>query len=198
MQTFPFVAPATDGPTSYTVANEWSTQVVRAKNGREQRRQLYTVPIADFSMTWEDYENAATRVDTLEAFHTARQGATETFAFFDFDANRTWLTVKFGTGDGATTTFDLPCRNGSAFTIYDNASSVSGANYTITPVVGTNGRDRIVFTSARTSAHVLTATFTGQRWWPVRFSEDRLSYEVHENLLYAIGCTLVVDKASLP
>jgi uncharacterized protein (TIGR02217 family) len=129
---------------------------------------------------------------TLQNFFLARQGRFDSFLFVDVN-DYTVTAEPFGTGDGATTTFQLirhflssgfaePVYNayGANFAgnaqVYDNGvAKTYGVDYTIS-----NGL--VTFAVAPTIGHALT--WTGTYRWRVRFSDDYVSFEEFASLMW--------------
>lgn len=196
LTTFPYTSES-DGPNEgWEIEPDWSTQIVSARAGTEQRRQLWTLPRHRISgLSWSRQENSSTKLDALYAFYMARKGALEPFVYFDFDQYRTWTKAYVGTGTGALSTYDLPAKSGTSYSIYVNGVlQTVTTHYAITAGAGSNGRDRIVFTFNPTLGHIIEATFTGQRAFVVRFAEDKLSYRAFSVRLYEIGISLIEVK----
>ena len=193
---FPYYLMADASADSENISTARATQIVTAKSGREQRRQLWTQKRRTFRFRWRMQENSLVKLDTIYAFYDqTAQGALVSFDAFDFEPNRVWKGEIVGTGTGAQTVFDLPCRNGSGFTIYHAGVSQPGGNYSVTPLGGTNGRDKLTYSAGTPGNGVaITADFKGQLWVKVRFLEDKLDYSTFSAILFDMGVALIEVK----
>jgi uncharacterized protein (TIGR02217 family) len=157
----------------------WQTQVVNLGGGGEQRRAAWLYPKFDVVV----YYDALTYADaqTLWQFYMARRGAYEAFHIYDLSLLNsitfTQATALYcGTGDGSTTTFDLPGRSTSSQTIYLNGQEQS-SGYTMLVGGGDSSADRVQFTTAPAAGDIVTAAFAGYLRMRVRFADDRLGRE---------------------
>ncbi len=186
---FPWVDPTTDAPVGgMTIRTGFTTQVVTSRSGREQRRKLVSQPRHGFTIRWEKTENSAARTDTLYAHHVDRGGAFLPFLYFHLDAQPTWTAIAVGTATAAQTVIDLPSRNATGLTVYLNGVAKAG---TFTARGGAQGRDRFVLTVAATGGENITATWTGQRLFVVRYVSDLLEYSAFEAALRSVGVELL-------
>ncbi len=186
---FPWVDPTTDAPSSgFTIKTGFTTQVVTSRSGREQRRKLMPSPRHSFSLSWPKLEDSVARVDALYNHYVAQGGSFLPFLYFDFDPLRTWTTIAVGTATTAQTIVDLPSRNATGLTVYLNGVSKAG---TFTARGGAQGRDRFVLTVGATGGEAITASWTGQRLFVVRYVSDSMSYAAFEAALRTIGVELI-------
>lgn len=184
------VFPITDIPhEGMTVKANFSTEIVKSRSGREQRRALYSAPLHDFSLTWEE-DTAAAITAPLWAFYVARKGSYESFTYVDYDAVRAWDAVPVGVGTGAATVFDLPAMATSSRTLYLDGST-TGTGGSLGVGTGTDGRDQWTFTVAPAAAQVITCDLVGQRVFLARFAEDSLSYSAFAVAVYATGVKII-------
>jgi len=137
---------------------------------------------------------AISKVDcqTLYAFYMARRGAFQGFYIYDLSLlqSLSWAhtALYVGTADGSTTIFDLPGRSTSSQAIYVNGTAQSsGTDYSILTGGGSASADRVSFVAAPTSGDVISCDFTGFARLPVRFSQDRMPYELWEYQYYRTG-----------
>lgn len=108
----------------------------------------------------------------LELFRRVK-GRSGTFAFFDFvDAAHVRLPV--GVGTGAQPLFDLPLFGSATRTIY--VAGVTTTAYTFSAGGGTDGRDKITFTSAPAAGALVEIDGTGKRVVQCRFGSDSISF----------------------
>lgn len=189
--TFPFTTSADAPQEGIEIADAYNTRITTSQTGYEQRRQLQAFPRAALSaMKWDRSENASTRLDSLWDFYQQCRGALLPFIYFDLGTQRTWGHTFVGVGTGAQSVWDLPSKSATYSAVYVGGASVS--NYTVAAGAGSNGRDRITFTSPLpASGKIIQATFTGQRAWVVRFANDRMSYRAFAVNLYEFGLELI-------
>lgn len=106
----------------------------------------------------------------IDAHVLAFAGSALVWEFVDWTPFN-WLFVGIGTGDGVTSTFDVPSFGSlTAFQIFRDAGVVLAG--TLQPAAGANGRDRILFSSAPPAGAILWWNFTGQRIFRVTFATD--------------------------
>src|SRR6185312_13590332 len=154
----------------------WSTLKQPAISGLETRFPLWSLPRWKYSLTYDLLRSDAVNLEwqTLVGFFNEVQAAAgQLFQFTDQNDNAV-TNQSFGTGDGATTAFQLVRAMGGFVepvlavtgtpTIKDNGATVSAANYTI----GSSGI--VTFTTAPLSGHALT--WTGSFNWYCRFDND--------------------------
>lgn len=172
------------------ITGEWKTLSTDFESGRQQRRQVWTFPRRSIKLEFD----AITQVqaDTLWNFYNTCKGAYDPFWFFDptKDSSGNWHSYTgeyVGRGDGVTTIFELPSKSTTALTVYVNGTSTS---VTFNSGVGDAGVDDIQFSSAPAAGSTITADFTGQIRYRVRFAEDKLSKSLFIFMLYKIGINL--------
>jgi len=160
----------------------FSTQVNRAVSGKDTRFGFYAAPVWIRTLSFDEGRGGfltQTHYDTIVAFFMSRLGALESFLFNDVLDN-TATTENFGTGDGATTAFQLRRSLGG---FYENVKDVNG-----TPSIYKNGTLQTVttdYTIGSTGLVTFTAppavnavlTWTGAYYWRVRFAQDQLDFE---------------------
>ena len=186
---FPWIDPTTDAPSAgMSLRAGFTTQIVTSKTGREQRRKLVTLPRHVFPLSWDRTENSSARTDTLYAHHIDRGGSFLPFLYFHLDAQPTWAAVAVGTATAAQTVIDLPSRNATALTVYLNGVSKAG---TFAALGGSQGRDKYTLSVGATGGEAITATWTGQRLFVVRYASDLLEYSVFEASLHTVGVELL-------
>ncbi len=185
------VFPATIAPSEgMEITTRFTTEIVTARSGREQRRALWATPQHEANLSWP-LDSAATVTDSLWSFYVARQGSLESFTFFDFDSTRIWAAanVAMGTTVGGTVAYDLPGKNLGAVHVHIDGTTASGS---VSSGTGADGRDQWVFGSNPGAGHVLVAVdFTGQRVFRMRFAEDTYAYTSIGAAVYSTGVRLV-------
>lgn len=124
----------------------WSTQIMEATSGRERRRKLWSYPRWRFKLNYEvlrDFSGGRDLTDLL-TFFNAQAGRYEEWGFLDPTDNAA-TTQYFGTGNGATTGFQLlRTASGGGATFTEPVRGVYGA-----PVIYKDGVRQ--YTSARTN-----------------------------------------------
>jgi uncharacterized protein (TIGR02217 family) len=157
----------------------WSSSVKVSVSGRSRRRALWSYPIWRFRVSYEFLRDDATNreLQRLLGFYNSRGGSAGGFFYLD----RSDFSVAgeiFGTGDGATTTFQLtrsitvggitaqePIRGiyGTP-TIYQNGAATSAFT------IGELGE--ITFTTAPSTGQILS--WDGQFFFLCHFENDQL------------------------
>jgi uncharacterized protein (TIGR02217 family) len=86
----------------------WSTGIQQAQSGRERRRMQWSYPIWSFKVGYEVLRDSATyaELQKLYAFFNSHAGRFQEFFFYD-PSDNVVSGARFGTGDGATTAFQL-------------------------------------------------------------------------------------------
>ncbi len=161
-------------------APQWSSQVIRTASGRERRTAYWSYPLWQFELRYEVIRHRPTTAElfTMWEFFNVRQGQFAPFLFVDPTDCQIASSAPqgFGTGDGATRSFQLtrainsfvePVFDVYAPTILDNGSA-AGA-YTLSP----NGV--VTFTTAPAAGHALT--WFGYFYFGCRFLQDDLGFE---------------------
>jgi len=152
-----------------------------------QRRRKRTSPLYKFVLKYKVLEES--EMQSLWDFYLARSGSYEAFVFFDFQAFP-YTGVSVGTGDGTTADFDLGAKSVSNLTVYLNGSPTSA--YTLNVGGGTDGQDSITFNSAPANGDVITADYTGRKYFPkCIFQDDELARESFSYLLYTTGLVIL-------
>ena len=161
--------------------------------GEEQRKQKWLYPKRHPRIIYQGISKANTR--TLFQFYLDRKGAYEAFNFFLGSAtyaSNTYEGEYVGTGDGATTVFNLPAKNSSAYTVYKNgvAQSGGGVDYTFSAGTGTDGADKITFVAAPAAGARITYDFTGTLKIRCTFAEDNLDFDSFYDRVANMGLQL--------
>lgn len=176
----------------FVIDPEWSTTITPFTSGKEERRQRRLFPA--FNVTVQYGALTQSNAQTVYDFYMARKGAYEAFYIYDLAILEldSWShdALYIGTGDGTTTTFDIPGRSTSAHAIYVSGAETDSADYTILTGGGSSNSDRITFDTAPTSGSIITCDFTGALRIRARFAEDKLSRELFLYKLYRYGVQL--------
>lgn len=180
------VYPESPNPTfPYVIEPEWRTIVTEFDSGDEQRRAKWTY--AHYNIRLSYYGLNSSAVANLYEFYMARKGAYEAFTFFDPLGASSHDGLYIGTGDGATTAFDIPGKQITGLAVYRNGTTIAT---TVSTAAGTDGRDSLRFGTPPTSTQVLTCDFVGTLAVRCRFAEDRLSKQNFEKALFSAGIEL--------
>lgn len=167
---------------------EFMVNVVRTKSGFEQRVLTSSTPLKVFDIAYGPRSQAD--IDALIAFFNARNGPLRGFRFKDFADFEIETQVNFGTGDGATTAFQLRRRytDSGSFTfdkniyktvsgtvkIYDNGIlQTETTHYTIDHNTGV-----VTFVAAPANTNPLT--WTGEYDTPVRFTNKKIDFNMQQ------------------
>lgn len=154
-----------------------------------QRRAKRTRPLRSFVLKY----NAISKADiqTLYEFFIARKGRWEAFALFSFDS-LPHTAISIGTGDGATADWNAIGKEISLLTAKVDGISVGAS---IEVGTGTDGQDKIIFSATPADGVVLTADWTGRRYYTdCLFTEDTMSLVRFTDTLYRTG--LVIKQMS--
>ncbi len=164
---------------------EWDTDVQISISGKRTAFARRAFPRYRYELTYTVLRTAAAQLEfqTLLAFYNMVNGRSGLFTYVDSD-DGTATTQPFGTGDGATTQFQLvrtltgtgsysfvlPVYYIITSTIFKNASPLATpADYTI------NTTGMVTFTVAPSIADALT--WTGTFGFYCRFDDDTLQFE---------------------
>ena len=146
----------------------FSSRVLTARNGKEQRAANWVFPKWEFKLEYEILREAVnSEFQTLVGFILAQQGQFNNFYYQDpYDHTATGQTI--GTGDGATTVFRLVRTLGNFVDLIYYAPTITAVYFNgvaqgsgwAASASGNYGNDSITFTTAPTSGTVITADFT--------------------------------------
>ena len=157
--------------------------------GEEKRKRKWLFPKRSVTLSYRYISRANAR--TIWQFYQARSGAYEAFNFFTMYADEAYVNEYVGIGDGSTTVFNLPSKNGSSRTVYiDGVAQADPADYSFTAEGGADSADKVEFVAAPNDGEKITYDFAGVLKIRCRFKEDSLSYEQLYNRLNNIGITL--------
>ena len=172
------VLPYLPGQTpAVTKSPKWSTEVIRSASGRERRTSFWPYPLWQFELTYEVIRHRPTNdeLTVFWEFFNAMQGQFGTFLFVDPSDCQISTPFPFGTGDGATTTFQLSRPlNSFIEPVYAAAFPTVYVNGVYTPITGApNGK--VVFGAPPVGGAALT--WSGFYYFGCRFLQDDLSAE---------------------
>lgn len=177
---------------SQSVEVQYRTIISAFDGGNEQRRAKWTAPQYDVTLAYNALPTS--HADTLWNFYRARRGAYEAFNFYLGEAEGqtySWSSEYVATSPGGTTSFTMPCKNSTGWTICINGSALTTAQYAVDTTAGVDDADVLrITTSAPSSGAVITASFTGYPRIRCRFAEDSLSREQFDARLFRMGLKL--------
>jgi uncharacterized protein (TIGR02217 family) len=158
------------------------TQVQEAVSGAEYRGLLTLTPRYLYQAQYEflrDRRQGYTELASLLGFFNAHHGQWDSWCFDDPDDN-TVAAQPFGTGDGATTAFQLVrTLGGFAEPVYALNGSVQifkgGVLQAQPSACSVDANGLVTFVSAPAAAAALT--WTGAFYWRCRFSLDQLDFQ---------------------
>jgi len=171
----------------------WTTNVQRTVAGVEIRGSYQLYPIYEFQLGYEVLKdgNLGTDLAALTGFYLARQGSYDNWLYSDPQDNSV-TAATFGTGDGATTAFQLIRAYGAGGFTYtepvQNLNSapaiyVNGVLKTLTTDYTVSSSGLVTFTVAPAAAAALT--WTGTFYYRCRFLDDQLPFNRMMNGLWA-------------
>ena len=168
--------PSVDYQTPFVVSLRYKTLVTAFDElGREQRKRKWIYPRRDITIRFRNIKFADMK--TLWQFYMARSGPYEAFNIF-LPYSDVYTGEFVGEGDGSTTIFNLPAKTSSSYTVYVEGSEMTeDVDYTFSALGGTDGADKITFTSAPTNGFIVTYDFTGYLKVHCRFNDDLFDME---------------------
>lgn len=159
------------------------------ESGKEERTAVWLFPKYDVQVRYTGLSNSDAM--TLWQFFIDRRGAHEAFYIYDLSllasVTKPHEGQYVGTGDGSTTTFDIPGRSTSSHDIYINGIEESESNYSILTGGGASAADRVEFDTAPDEGAVITVDFYGYLRIRSRFQQDRLDQEMFMTNLFQYG-----------
>lgn len=156
----------------------WSSVKQDALSGKRVRYSLYTYPTYSYEISFNVLRTAAAlaELQTLRGFINSVAGPVQLWGYTDPN-DKSVSGQEFGTGDGATTAFQL-VRTLGGFTepvfLLNGAPSIY-VNSTLTAPASISGYGVVNFSSAPASGAALT--WSGSFYWPCRFDEDVTQFE---------------------
>lgn len=164
-------------------APSFKTRVQRAVSGRELRAALMQYPTWTFKLGYEFLRDgvAGSDLNTLRGFFLARQGSFDSF-LYSAPSDNAVTAMSFGTGDGATTVFQLTRALGAGgFAFVEPVQNLNGTPsiykdgvlQTSGVTIGATGL--VTFAAAPTAGQSLT--WTGNFYYRCRFKDDSADFE---------------------
>ena len=167
---------------------EFRTLVSDFESGNETRKQKRLYPRRNFPLKYRHISKADAL--TVWQFFLDRKGSHEAFPFF-LPTTNTYTGEYVGTGDGSTTTFNLPSKSAASYSVYlDGYELTETTDYTFTSGGGADGADLLSLTVAATDGVKITFGFTGYLKVRCRFAEDIFSFQTFYDRLVSAGVTL--------
>jgi len=188
--TFPLIDPSVGPQVGASRTIRTATSIVRTQSGLERRRVLRTIPGEELTGFWgPGREDSRWIAEQVAAFFRQTGGPALPFVAFDFDYSFGHQRIYVGTGDGATTAWNLPCRDtASAITLFKDGVEVT-TGLTLSDD-GANERKKGTFSTAPAAGVVITASFIGQRAWECRFGDDELELSMEDAGFYGLTVRL--------
>lgn len=157
--------------------------------GEEKRKKKWLYPKRNITFQYNYITKAQGK--TLWQFYLARGGSYEAFNVF-YEFSDSYVDEYVGTGDGATTVFNLPAKTSSSYTLKVDGvdKEAGGVDYTFGSAGGTDGADKVTFESAPASGTRITWSFTGYLKVRARFTEDKYTWETFYDRLVVAGLPL--------
>ncbi len=159
----------------------WRTLTQSMVSGKELRASMMSYPLWQFDLTYEVLRAATAyqELQTLMGFFNERNGSFDSFLYAD--PNDESVTAEsFGTGDGATKSFQLVRAYGGFSEPILNLNGspslyVSGTLQTLTTYYSVSPTGVVTFVTAPAPGAVLT--WTGSFYYRVRFLQDQADFE---------------------
>lgn len=176
----------------------WSTSIVTSVSGRERRQPRWSYPRWQFKLAYEVLRDTHTTPDLqrLWTFFNAHAGRSASFGYLD-PSDCTASNMPFGTGDGATTTFQLArTATFGGVTFSEPVFRAIGTTFTVnsSPAGATLAQAGIVtFVTAPPAG--ATLAWSGRWLFVVRFDQDQLdAAQMMQALWSQSGITLLSLK----
>lgn len=184
MSLFPSVTPGL----KVAVIPRWNTIITDMISGKENRTQTWVFPKRKILLNFPRITLDDTK-SILNFFNNTTKGARYTFRW-QHPISEAWTKEYVGRGDASTTTFTIPCIEGSSGTTTAYVDDVETSK-TFSAGTGTDGLDQIIFSPAPANGSVITVSFTGY-WTPqVRFEDEINAEYVLYDLLTLESLTLI-------
>lgn len=161
----------------------WKTMKKESVSGREFRASFMLYPRYRFTLSFDLLRNTTAKPDlgNLVGFFNNMKGGYDSF-LFSAPEDSTVANMSFGTGDGASTSFQLKRSlgnttytdnvydlNGAPLIMVDGANKTAGVDYNI----GTTG----IVTFAAAPAANKPLTWTGSYYWRCVFEDDDMDFD---------------------
>lgn len=176
----------------------WKTRTQEAISGKETRIADWSYPRHQWALTFDFLRQGSLsgpvydEFAALAGFFNLRQGSFDSFLYADAD-DYAVAGQAIGTGDGATTAFQLVRAFGgyaepilapdAVGAVYLNGVAQSAGAYTVNPW-GSGTPGMLVFETAPGAGVSITADFSF--YFPCRFTSDQLDFEKFMTALYRL------------
>jgi uncharacterized protein (TIGR02217 family) len=159
-------------------APQWNTKTQIATSGKELRSAWFSAPKWGIKLTYEILRATTgfTELQTLLGFFNARQGSFDSF-LYDNPNDDSVTAQSIGTGNGATTQFQLARTYGGAVEPVMNVNAITGIylNGVATSAYTINSLGLVTFTTAPGAG--VAVTWTGTYYYRCRFVKDTADFE---------------------
>ena len=152
----------------YRVTHEDFVKENPSSNGMVQVKDMWNrtrfIAEMSFDLRTDDY---------LLVLFFWKQNRKVAFDFVDYDDDF-FDVEQFATGNGVTTTFDLPAKNVRSYAVYvGGVLKVAGTHYNISAGTGSLGKDQVIFTGGNTpaAAAVISWAGIGKHFYKCRFRD---------------------------
>jgi uncharacterized protein (TIGR02217 family) len=170
---------------------EFSTQIQRSVNLSELRASFSEQPVYTFKLQYEVlregtvHGTAYTELRSLMGFFLARYGSWDSFLFTDPDDYGV-TTESLGTGDGATTEFQLTRTFGAFTEDVANVNTIASISVSNTPTSSyTISAGLVTFNSPPASNAPIT--WSGSYYYRCRFTNDMQEFDKIMQRLFSAG-----------
>lgn len=190
MVAFPDLLTSVPAQEPYKTSLAFKTLVAAFDNqGETTSKQKWLYPKRTVTLQYKEDGLAYAR--TIWQFYQARKGRHEAFSFF-CPISDIYVGEYVGTGDGASTIWNLPVKTGSSYTVYLDGAALTGGgtDYTFGAAAGADGEDKITFTVAPSDGARITMDFTGFLKIRCNFAEDIMSWELFLSRIFTAGLKL--------
>jgi hypothetical protein len=182
--------PEDPAPYEFEIEPEWKTIVTDISDGSEQRKQKRSYAKYNVRLKFDYTEVDVDEMEDIWNFYIARKGSYEAFYIYDFMVSMDHLGLYVGTGDGSTTTFDIPGRSTSITQVYKDNFGIGFFWWVSHSGGGAGNSDRITFDNAPDEGVIVTVDFTGYLRIRCRFADDNLSRETFLGIAFGFGISL--------
>ncbi len=170
----------------------WNTNVNISASGKKTAIEFWSAPLYDYDLTYDVLPSTANGdLQSLMGFFNSLQGRASPFLFDDPDDDSVTGQL-LGTGNSSAVAFQLVRAYGGfsepvlAPNVINNVylgTAAQASSLWSVSAYGTSAPGVLTFTSAPSSAQLVSADFT--YYWPVRFLTDTLTFNKFMYQLWA-------------
>jgi hypothetical protein len=171
----------------------FSTISQTSRSGLEQRRPAWTLPRHRFKLRWDKTNNGLSYANSLYAFFCQCQGSYLPWAYIHHDAARVWSSVYVAQTVASPLTYDLPGYYMTSASVYVDGVADAGATIAHGSS-GNNYRDIVTLSGTPAVGKQLTVSFTGRRWFLLRFAADEMTFTEFSVGLFGLGVEAIEVK----